>query len=69
MNIIDTEVVVTPDVMAISIEIEYPEFDMIEHDMMYIMYEANLAAGEPSEGGVTFDEAYDLALKLTKLNQ
>lgn len=64
MNIIETEVWVSDSVNAISMEVEYPDHDMIEHDMMYILYET----GEPSEGGVTFDEAYELALQLKHIN-
>ena len=60
MQIVDTDVWVTNDVSAISLSIEYPDHDMIEHDMMYVMYET----GEPSEGGVTYEEAYEMAQNL-----
>jgi len=60
MKIIDEDVYVGPSVSAISLSIEYPDHDMIEHDMMYVMYET----GTPSEGGVSYDEAYEMAQEL-----
>jgi hypothetical protein len=64
LKIQESEVYVTGDVSAISIEVEYPDHDMIEHDMMYVMYESS----EPSAGGVTPTEATDFASALVRLS-
>lgn len=60
ITILDNDVWVTDDVSAISLQVEYPDYDMIEHDMMYVMFES----GEHSEGGVTRFEAEELVNNL-----
>lgn len=65
INWMEPEVWVTDDVSAISMDVGYEDSDMVEHDMLYIMHET----GEPSEGGVSQDEAMRFAHGLIKLTK